>query len=63
MIDEFLRYSVVNVLESKKPVLILEIIVFGWFMRFGTSVSNLHDSGEKINNDLILLLMKRKLLK
>ena len=45
MIDEFFRYSVVTVLESKKPVIIKENIVIGWFMQFGTPVSILHDLG------------------
>ena len=45
MVDELSRYLVVTVVETKKPVVIMENIVIGWFMGFGTLISNLHDWG------------------
>ena len=57
MIDEFLRYSVVTVVESKKPGIIMENILIGWPMRFDIPVSFLHDLGGEFKNDLIILWM------
>ena len=37
--------------ESIKPVIIMENIVIGWFMRFGTPVSFLDDVEGQFNND------------
>ena len=56
MIDEFPRFSVVTVVESKKPVIIMDKIVIEWLMRFVTPINILHDLGGELNNDLILLL-------
>ena len=56
MIDEFPRYSVVTVVESKKPVIIRENILIGWPMRLYIPVNFLHDLGGDFKNDLIILL-------
>ena len=57
MLEEFPRFSVVTIVESKKPVIIKKKIVIEWFMRFGTAISTLHDLRGELKNDLILLLM------
>ena len=45
MIHEFSRFSVVTVVESKKPVIITENILIGWPMLFDLPVNFPRDLG------------------